>query len=342
MTSGKKASYNGDDMREQDDLYLIAELEDKILQTIYEYVENVPRPFGLLLSGGFDSGLLAAVTKPDFVFTVRFPYGVKYDESRYADAIIDHLGLRAKTTVLIPRKEDFEENAAEAIKAVGKPITHFSVVPFYMVMKLAAERMKSQGVTPHVLSGEGPDEYLGGYARQIIFDEILSMYKIPELRNYHETIDRVLKKDSSYKEEHLVRMYGEMMKYPESRVKDYASMFDLPLQGRIGKMDMELGVIEKMEQKLAQVAGVTLHYPYINKEFAEYCYKLPDSLKIRDGVTKWAFRQICKKYLPGFMMDRAKMGGPVAPINLWLNKPELGFGKEAWLKFQEAILNENK
>jgi asparagine synthase (glutamine-hydrolysing) len=328
---------------EQDDLYLIAELEDKTLQTVYEYVRNnVPRPFGLLLSGGFDSGLLAAVTKPDFVFTVRFPYGIQYDESRYADAVIDHLGLRSKTVILEPRKEDFERDAADAIKVIGEPVTHFSIVPFYMVMRLAAERMQEKGLTPHVLSGEGPDEYLGGYARQIIFDEFYKLYRIPELRNYHETIDRVLTKDSSYTEEHLVHLYGEMMGYPLEKIKDYASMFKLPLQGRIGKMDMELGVIEKFEQKLAKAAGVNLHYPYINEEYAQYCYALPDNLKIRGGVTKWAFRQICKKYLPGFMMDRAKMGGPVAPINTWLGKPELGFGKSAWLDYQNKILNENK
>lgn len=328
---------------EQDDLYLISELEDKTLQTIYEYVQrNVPRPFGLLLSGGFDSGLLAAVTKPDFVFTVRFPYGIKYDESRYADAVIDHLNLRSRTTILEPRKEDFERDAADAIKVIGEPVTHFSIVPFYMVMRLAAERMQAEGVTPHVLSGEGPDEYLGGYARQIIFDEFYKLYRIPELRNYHETIDRVLTKDSSYIEEHLVHLYGEMMGYPPDKIKDYASMFKLPLQGRIGKMDMELGVIEKFEQKLAKAAGVNLHYPYINEEYAEYCYRLSDNLKIRGGVTKWGFRQICKKYLPGFMMDRAKMGGPVAPINTWLGKPELGFGKSAWLEYQQKILDENK
>jgi len=322
----------------RDDGYYLAQLEDNILNTVEKYVRlNVPRPFGILVSGGFDSGLLAAITKPDFVYTLRFKEGVTFDESRYADAVIDHLHLRNKTIVLELTKEDFIANAPEAIKAMGEVVSHFSVVPFYTVMKFISEHTKGLGVLPNVLSGEGPDEYLGGYARQIIFSELQGLYKIPELRGYKETINKVIGRD-------LVKQYGDMMKYDPQRVLDYQIAYasgEYPLQGAIGKMDMELGVIEKMEQKLAKHTGVNLHYPYINNDFAEYCYKLPDHLKIRNGVTKWAFRQIAKKYLPEFMMDRAKMGGPVAPVNKWLFDKE-GFDKADWIAFQKNILNEKQ
>lgn len=323
-------------MMEKTDTFLLAELEDKTLETVYDYIRHaVPRPFGLLLSGGFDSGLLAAITKPDFVFTLRFPYGIRYDESRYADSIIDHLNLRSKTTIIEPTKENFEQYAPEAIRAMGEPVTHFSLVPFYITMKVAGDKMRGLGVEPRILSGEGPDEYLGGYARQIIFDELNKLFTIPELRGYYPTIEKVIGKQND-----LVMKYGEMMGYDPKQVANYLDL-PLPLQGAIGKMDMELGVIEKMEQKMAQAAGVELHYPYINDEYANYCYNLPDRIKVRDGVTKWGFRQICKKFLPASMMDRAKMGGPVAPVNHWLNSLRNGeFDKKAWIEYQERILNE--
>lgn len=328
----------------QNDNFQIAQLEDKILDTVYGYVQhNVPRPFGLLLSGGFDSGLLAAITKPDFIFSIRFSHGVAYDESRYADAIIDHLHLRAKTNIIEITKEDFIANAPAAIKAMGEPVSHFSVVPFYTIMQFVAQRMKDVGVKPTLLSGEGPDEYLGGYARQIIYDELYRLFQTSELRGYHSMIYKALHVPEEAQklslETVLAARYGDLMGYNRLDIARYAGAREYPLQGRIGKMDMELGVIEKMEQKLAQHAGVFLHYPYINEEFSEYCYKLPDHLKIRNGVTKWAFRQICKKYLPEFVMDRAKMGGPVAPVNKWLFGKE-GYGKEDWLAYQRKVLNE--
>jgi len=312
------------------DQYYLAELEDKLLETVYNYVQGLKRPYGILISGGFDSGLLAALTKPDYVYSIRFPYGIKYDESRYADAIIDHLGLRDKTTIITITKEHFDENFRDAVTTMGEPVSHFSLVPLYTLFK---QIRKDQGVWAEVLSGEGPDEYLGGYARQIIFDELKKLYETPELRNYKGLIDKTLGFTDP------VKKYGEIVGYPEEKVQIYSRLPGYPLQGVIGKMDMELGVIEKMEQTLAKRHEVNLHYPYINDAFAEYCYMLPDHLKIRNGVTKWAFRQICKKYLPEFIMDRAKMGGPVAPINHWIDAADKGeFDKKRYLEIQKEIL----
>jgi len=310
------------------DQYYIAELENKILEVVYEQTKNIPRPWGLILSGGFDSGLLASITKPDYVYSISFPYGPKYDEGRYRDAIIQNLGIK-NVNVITFKGEDFLPNLKEGVAIMGEPISHFSLAPFNLLMK-------KLGKGSNVLSGEGPDEYLGGYARQIIFDELNNLYAIPELIAYHQTIDKVIGKQND-----LIMKYGEMMGYQKQKVGEYLDL-PLPLQGAIGKMDMELGVIEKMEQKLANAHGVTLHYPYINHAFAEYCYMLPDHLKIRNGVTKWAFREICKKYLPEMMWNRSKMGGPVAPVNNWIavNPGDGDFGKSAYIELQKEILNE--
>jgi asparagine synthase (glutamine-hydrolysing) len=189
--------------------------------------------------------------------------------------------------------------------------------------------MTSLGVVPNVLSGEGPDEYLGGYSRYIIFKHLDDLHRIPELRNYQGMVDKVVGENLTYK-------YAQFMNYPCDGV-----VGPFPLLGKLGKMDMDFGGIEEMEQKLAQAQKVFLHYPYIEESFANYCYHLPDDLKVRNGVTKWAFRQVCKKYLPEFMWDRAKMGGPVAPVNLWLGDTKKGeFNKDAYIKLQEKILNE--
>lgn len=307
------------------DQYYIAELEDKILEVVWKQTKDIPRPWGLILSGGFDSGLLAALTKPDYVYSVSFPYGPKYDESRYRDAIIQHLGLKVVHLIEFTR-DDFMPNLKEAVKIMGEPVSHFSLAPFNLLMKTIGTIKGS-----NVLSGEGPDEYLGGYARQIIFDQLWKLKDIPELLNYQKMIPRALG------HKNIVVQYGQFMGYDEKELEYYSNL-DYPLHGIIGKMDMEQGVIEQMEQKLADAYKVKLHYPYINDVFAEYCYRLPDHLKIRGGVTKWAFRQICKKYLPEIMMDRHKMGGPVAPVNQWIPNTGKEFDKEAYLELQEELL----
>lgn len=315
-------------MVKMNEKYLLAELEDRIIDTVTEYVSKVPRPFGAVISGGFDSGLLAALTKPDYAFRVKFPYGTKFDETRYANAIAKHLGLNIVEIEITP--ENYKENFEEAVKAMGEVTTHFSLVPLYIMFKTMREHNMKD-----VLSGEGPDEYLGGYARQIIFDELRKLYEIPELRNYHEMIDKVIGTD-------LLRKYSELVGYKKEDYEFWLEQSDInsrPLQGTIGKLDMELGGIEKMEQKMAEHFGINFHYPYINDELAEYCYKLPDEMKIRNGVTKWAFRKIALKYLPTLLKDRSKMGGPVAPVNRLMDWDLDDFDKSRYIKEQKRILN---
>lgn len=123
------------------------------------------------------------------------------------------------------------------------------------------------------------------------------------------------------------------MKYPFDRRFVYYQ-----LQGQIGKTDMEYSQIEKMEQKLANHFKIHLHYPYLNVSLAEYCYKLPDDMKIKDGRTKVAFKEICMKYLPEIMRNRNKMGGPVAPVNRLMGWLLDDFDKSMYIQKQKEIL----
>lgn len=307
---------------------IFTELEKKITDTVNSYMSKVKKPYAILLSGGLDSGLLAALTNPSFVYSVEFAED-KYSERDYRNDIIKYLDLGSKANYFLITKESFERNFEDAVKVMGEIVPHFSLVPLYILMK----NLNKLGIKD-VLSGEGPDEYLGGYARQIIFDELLKLYSIPELENYEPTIRKVIGDD-------LIKSYGKIIGYDSFDVIKYSNLYrenQYPLQGVIGKMDMELGVIEKMEQKLANHFGITLHYPYINDDFAEYCYHLPDNLKIRGGITKWAFRQICSNYLPSSVINRKKMGGPVAPVGLWLNSNGNEFDKTEYIKRQKEIL----
>lgn len=276
---------------------------------------------------------------------MRFDYGPKYDEFRYAKSIVEHLGLQDVWTVIDVTPEMFKESLDKAIKIYGKSTTHFSLVPLYILMKTINE--EKGDVT--ILSGEGPDEYLGGYARQIIFDEILKWYSIPELRNYHGLIDRIFHGIDTCgvdKKLSLAAIYVQLLGYGVDRsIKwiDKNMGKGYPFHGLIGKMDMELGHIEEMEQVMAKAFNVNLIYPYIDDKFAEYCYYLPDNLKIRNGVTKWAFKEVAHRYLPETLRGRNKMGGPVFPVNRVMGWDKDGeFNKQEYLKYQERILNATK
>jgi asparagine synthase (glutamine-hydrolysing) len=118
-------------------------------------------PLGVFLSGGVDSSAVAALmTKlrhaPVETFSVGYAEDT-YSELPYARVVAEHL-KSVHHEVLVSREEFFDA-LPQLIWHEDEPIAWPSSVPLYFVARLARERVKV------VLTGEGSDETLGGYAR---------------------------------------------------------------------------------------------------------------------------------------------------------------------------------
>ncbi|MEO1279953.1 MAG: asparagine synthase-related protein, partial [Planctomycetota bacterium] len=138
-------------------------------------------PLGVFLSGGIDSGLIAAVAKkelPDLkTFTVRMP-DARFDESEAAAETAKAIGTKHTTLECHP---DPAGDLVHLIEQLGLPFGDSSLLPTYWLCKAAREHITV------ALSGDGGDELFGGYRRHTI---------TPMLNRWHRVLrlipDRLL------------------------------------------------------------------------------------------------------------------------------------------------------
>ena len=115
-------------------------------------------PVGVLLSGGVDSSLLAALaaqesSEPVHTFSIGFEER-SFDELDDARTVAERYGTRHEELVLRPDAALLLPRLAEAF---DEPFADSSALPTYLVSELASSHVKV------ALSGEGGDELFGGY-----------------------------------------------------------------------------------------------------------------------------------------------------------------------------------
>jgi asparagine synthase (glutamine-hydrolysing) len=66
--------------------------------------------------------------------------------------------------------------------------------------------------------------------------------------------------------------------------------------------------------------GLEVRPPMVDHEFLELASRIPSSLKVRAGKTKWIFKRMCHDWLPNDIVHRPKQGFEL-PIDEWLRGP---------------------
>ena len=286
-------------------------------------------PVGTYLSGGLDSAVVAAtaaehLSDPLKVFTISFPEQSNLDERALATQVAQRIGAQLHTIDL--NEQRLIDHLEPCLWTSELPCLGLHVVGKYLLSRLASQHIK---VT---LTGEGADEVLLGY----------EFYKAG-LPNAASAIGRKLR---PLKGPHVDRIAAELGFVPRmqftdqmraSRQRRLMRLFDgqhrnsllqsHPLESIRRGMHLDyirdwspvrqyqyltlkrtlppytVGLLGDRAEMANSVEG---RLPFLDHPFVEAMCRVPDALKIHDGIEKYVLREAMKDRLPREIYQRTK------------------------------------
>ena len=279
-------------------------------------------PVGLLLSGGLDSSIIAALAARDTrVATISMGFAESaIDERSFARTVAGHIGSDHHE-VLIDHREMAEE-LAEVVWYFDDLFADWGTVSTRVLYR----KCREQGIKV-VLVGEGSDELFGGYpifaaaqrVRGPMLWRLFQLYRRYAGRRYGGQFPAF----ASIMRSHLAQSGGNMF----AAVRLFESRNQLP-NNYVMKVD-----------KASMSVSVEARAPYLDRRVAELAYAVPDRYLLTEGTDKFILRRMAEQHrlLPEEITRRPKFGASIAAS--WMDESaafrryarEVIFDREGWV-----------
>lgn len=297
-------------------------------------------PVGAYLSGGLDSSATTAIIRRHTrnrldTFSIAFD-DPQFDERAFQQRMADQLGTDHHS--LTCTHADIGRVFPDVIWHTETPILRTAPAPMFMLSQL----VRDHGFKV-VMTGEGADELLGGYD---LFKEMAirrfwarqpdSTLRPLLLRRLHPEIAQLGRVNAAYLTAFFKRQltdvdapfYSHLIRWANTaRLQRFLTQPAAPhledeLVPRPARFDrwtplakaqyleivtfMSPYLLSSQGDRMAMAHSVEGRYPFLDYRVAEFCARLPDTLKLRGLREKWLLRRLGQRYLPPDIWQRRK------------------------------------
>lgn len=290
---------------------------------------------GSFLSSGVDSSYLVSLAKPDKTYTIGFDLA-KYSEIDYAKDLTDKLKIKNISEKI--SKEEYMKAIPEVYYHMDEPTADGCAIAVYFLSRLASRDVKV------VLSGEGADEFFGGYNS---YDDniytklplwLRKTFKnicliLPKNKITRYIIRRGLSLEESYVSINRTYYDDELKDVLKSdnyiKNKDITNDIYNEYKG-YNKLDKMLAIdirywlsnnILTIVDKMTMAHSIESRVPFTDTEVFKVSSSLPKNYKVSNNTTKVALRNAAKKVIPNEAYKKKKLGFPV-PIREWIREED--------------------
>ena len=294
-------------------------------------------PVGCMLSGGLDSSsisCLAAAQNPNLITFSGVTGTGYYDESEYIQEVNDHLKVSSRW--IFPGPAELFPTLREMLTFHDEPVC---TVTWYCNYTITRE-IARHGV-PVVLTGHGGDELLAGYwdHYHYYFSELRRQGKGDEaefrcwLSNHGRPVAEYEREKDYIRRLHQDK-HLEIAKYSQylsalspallrqAREPELDSPFTSDLSRRL-YLELFYETIPpslRAEDRNMMAFSLENRLPFLDYRLVEFCFRLDNSLKVRNGLGKWILREAMQGILPEKVRCRRDKTGFNAPADEWFRQ----------------------
>jgi len=284
-------------------------------------------PFGAFLSGGVDSSTIVGVmarhmSQPVKTFCIGFD-DPRYDESPFAQEAADRFGAHHVMQKVDP---DMLSLWPLATYHCDQPHGDISFLPTYRVSQLAVKDVTV------VLTGDGGDELFAGYDKHKEFFARADAGEGADAfaRRYFSSI-------SLFSDAAKSALYAPGLREAMAGVHSFdvaAPHFaEVAHQDRINQalyLDMQLllsGNNLVKPDRMGMAVSLEARTPFLDWRMMEFAFRMPGSLKLKDGETKYLYKKAVTPLIGDHLAYRRKQMFTV-PVGDWFRGPKQDYCRE--------------